>query len=259
MRGKLRKNLALNATVRITPADAGKTALMPDGGAVKWDHPRGCGENKSKNGKKKRTRGSPPRMRGKLGVNQSHCRFPWITPADAGKTMKARLFPPFIRDHPRGCGENLSQSNSGIGESGSPPRMRGKRSVWPMNVPAEGITPADAGKTYTKRETKKVGWDHPRGCGENSARHCQQRVRKGSPPRMRGKPLSASTHHRVYMDHPRGCGENIYAERMTPAQAGSPPRMRGKLFERYILGNWVRITPADAGKTYSDGITVSKS
>ena len=27
--------------------------------------------------------------------------------------------------------------------------------------------------------------------------------------------------------------------------------MRGKLFERYILGNWVRITPADAGKTYS--------
>ena len=25
--------------------------------------------------------------------------------------------------------------------------------------------------------------------------------------------------------------------------------MRGKLFERYILGNWVRITPADAGKT----------
>ena len=30
-------------------------------------------------------------------------------------------------------------------------------------------------------------------------------------------------------DHPRGCGENF--------------------FERYILGNWVRITPADAGKT----------
>ena len=25
--------------------------------------------------------------------------------------------------------------------------------------------------------------------------------------------------------------------------------MRGKLFERYILGNWVRITPAGAGKT----------
>ena len=34
-------------------------------------------------------------------------------------------------------------------------------------------------------------------------------------------------------------------------RVGSPPRMRGKLFERYILGNWVRITPADAGKTYS--------
>ena len=198
-------------------------------------------------------------MRGKPVTKQLWHRRVGITPADAGKTRHAMLAANRRWDHPRGCGENGAIKDSGNRTKGSPPRMRGKRSVWPMNVPAEGITPADAGKTYTKRETKKVGWEHPRGCGENSARHCQQRVRKGSPPRMRGKPLSASTHHRVYMDHPRGCGENIYAERMTPAQAGSPPRMRGKLFERYILGNWVRITPADAGKTYSDGITVSKS
>ena len=32
-------------------------------------------------------------------------------------------------------------------------------------------------------------------------------------------------------------------------ERGSPPQVRGKLFERYILGNWVRITPAGAGKT----------
>ena len=45
MRGKLRKNLALNATVRITPAGAGKTTFMADIAACIWDHPRRCGEN----------------------------------------------------------------------------------------------------------------------------------------------------------------------------------------------------------------------
>ena len=147
MRGKLPSSIASSILYRITPADAGKTALMPDGGAVKWDHPRGCGENKSKNGKKKRTRGSPPRMRGKLGVNQSHCRFPWITPADAGKTMKARLFPPFIRDHPRGCGENRPPSYRRQSVSGSPPRMRGKLCGFSALSCSTRITPADAGKT----------------------------------------------------------------------------------------------------------------
>ena len=50
-------------------------------------------------------------------------------------------------------------------------------------------------------------------------------------------------------DHPRGCGENAIPRTRISAKIGSPPRMRGKLFERYILGNWVGITPADAGKT----------
>ena len=30
---------------RITPADAGKTDWVFDTNEMKWDHPRGCGEN----------------------------------------------------------------------------------------------------------------------------------------------------------------------------------------------------------------------
>ena len=51
------------------------------------------------------------------------------------------------RDHPRRCGENLSQSNSGIGESGSPPQVRGKLLVTDFTPATGGITPAGAGKT----------------------------------------------------------------------------------------------------------------
>ena len=243
----------------ITPAGAGKTKRVCIRRVAIQDHPRGCGENFEAYSTAIQSGGSPPRMRGKLGYSFFNNIGKRITPADAGKTCHKATLASASRDHPRGCGENTSRHVSGKPSLGSPPRMRGKRGNQGQWQPYKRITPADAGKTLCLADECPRRGDHPRGCGENSARHCQQRVRKGSPPRMRGKPLSASTHHRVYMDHPRGCGENIYAERMTPAQAGSPPRMRGKLFERYILGNWVRITPADAGKTYSDGITVSKS
>ena len=91
----------------------------------------------------------------------------------------------------------------------------------------------------------------------------------GSPPQVRGKPRSAKEsaladgitpagagktrlQRRINMlneDHPRRCGENSLLSAVERLIEGSPPQVRGKLFERYILGNWVRITPAGAGKT----------
>ena len=51
--------------VRITPADAGKTAYVNRGWAGTEDHPRGCGENYLAAFQAVREQGSPPRMRGK--------------------------------------------------------------------------------------------------------------------------------------------------------------------------------------------------
>ena len=70
-----------------------------------------------------------------------------ITPADAGKTHKARFNRQRKRDHPRGCGENDGRGRVGIFTPGSPPRMRGKRKDEITKFFEDRITPADAGKT----------------------------------------------------------------------------------------------------------------
>ena len=51
---------------RITPADAGKTGIASIYSKAERDHPRGCGENFGGVEIARLTRGSPPRMRGKL-------------------------------------------------------------------------------------------------------------------------------------------------------------------------------------------------
>ena len=86
MRGKLTYLSICAATVRITPADAGKT-LAAGTVRVEWkDHPRGCGENFPALRFAPSRVGSPPRMRGKPAEAVGKSPAPRITPADAGKT-----------------------------------------------------------------------------------------------------------------------------------------------------------------------------
>ena len=65
-------------------------------------------------------------MRGKPATREKPYREERITPADAGKTLKGILIYGNHWDHPRGCGENLGLEYRVEGETGSPPRMRGK-------------------------------------------------------------------------------------------------------------------------------------
>ena len=51
----------------------------------------------------------------------------------------------------------------------------------------EGITPACAGKTLSRRGTPTEGRDHPRVCGENQEHRSAPASQSGSPPRVRGK------------------------------------------------------------------------
>ena len=107
-------------------------------------------------------------MRGKRkSKRQKHmvCR---ITPADAGKTSRGEREIEITPDHPRGCGENHRRALRGTENAGSPPRMRGKHVIIPNLGTANRITPADAGKTCTRKHIARVNGDHPRGCGENS-------------------------------------------------------------------------------------------
>ena len=188
-------------------------------------------------------------MRGKLLVTDFTPATGGITPADAGKTFCRRLPRADTRDHPRGCGENVTAFDG-----------------QPLEL---GITPADAGKTAVLARHRQGLQDHPRGCGENRVHREHQERIYGSPPRMRGKLWMSIAALIVYgitpadagktcpqslsksssQDHPRGCGENRQKGCGYRRAGGSPPRMRGKLSHIPPNLKTHRITPADAGKT----------
>ena len=135
---------------RITPADAGKTVTRSLPACFRWDHPRGCGENRKHGILHTAFLGSPPRMRGKPMCFFIVCVVGRITPADAGKTWLPRLRYKQLRDHPRGCGENARMKLQSFLKTGSPPRMRGKPYDPSDYSTSQRITPADAGKTAPK-------------------------------------------------------------------------------------------------------------
>ena len=65
-------------------------------------------------------------MRGKAFANTIAVQLPGITPAYAGKRYAHPATIIHEEDHPRLCGEKLSQFYDMIQKRGSPPPMRGK-------------------------------------------------------------------------------------------------------------------------------------
>ena len=187
MRGKGADLSSVTAAARITPACAGKRMVFAGRKSRTWDHPRVCGEKIPLHIRAKVALGSPPRMRGKDGVNDSAQAVTGITPACAGKRDKAGLpFAP-VRDHPRVCGEKTSASSLFNTAAGSPPRVRGKELRVETCFSHDGITPAYAGKRVSRSRAKTGEWDHPRVCGEKTPFSENSFTKSGSPPRMRGK------------------------------------------------------------------------
>ena len=210
MRGKPRAYPGAGCVYGITPADAGKTLLNAIQYALGEDHPRGCGENIPRIAVENPVGGSPPRMRGKLAEKYIPALLRRITPADAGKTSGWREVWQKEWDHPRGCGENVSEQAFPTYSKGSPPRMRGKLNHGSNRKYPKRITPADAGKTLSMNQTRSFPPDHPRGCGENRKNRKNLQEKLGSPPRMRGK-------------HKEGL-IFVSRDRITPADAGKTRR-----------------------------------
>ena len=130
-------------------------------------------------------------MRGKLQLYEQCYSELRITPADAGKTKCKLSQRAYLKDHPRGCGENRDSGCTRQRAGGSPPRMRGKLVRPHTHTMFCGITPADAGKTRILILFKCGKKDLPRGCGENNVLLLRLFCGQGSPPRMRGKLLIA--------------------------------------------------------------------
>ena len=105
MRGKVFGCPALTHKSRITPAYAGKSKCKSQSFAPVQDHPRLCGEKYSTLDRMRRSKGSPPPMRGKVCRNRGKVWLWRITPAYAGKRQSHQGLCPRSRDHPRLCGE----------------------------------------------------------------------------------------------------------------------------------------------------------
>ena len=149
---------------------------------------------------------------------------------------------------PRVCGEKILCFFHGLGLPGSPPHMRGKGPASAGSVFPQRITPAYAGKSFTRQGSLTLDPDHPRVCGEKVVYSVCKEIAPGSPPRVRGKghlTLAVSHMHRINPayagkrsrcswgcthsgDHPRVCGEKSCSRSIIMRRKGSPPRTRGK-------------------------------
>ena len=126
VRGKAKNRCRSCPLTRITPACAGKRTCTATRRCGNGNHPRVCGEKMVSMIPHRRSRGSPPRVRGKVQPLGERGSQAGITPACAGKRRSiGRLSQP-TRDHPRVCGEKSMYDYGNNTAQGSPPRMRRK-------------------------------------------------------------------------------------------------------------------------------------
>ena len=168
MRGKVLCHRVRAGRIGITPAYAGKSARGIFRFGPVRDHPRVCGEKIFCHSVVLRLLGSPPRMRGKVTLEVTYATKPGITPAYAGKSIRATAILRQSRDHPRVCGEKHIGDRTSFRKLGSPPRMRGKALAPAPTIDIMGITPAYAGKRHFPATFVLVQRDHPRVCGEKT-------------------------------------------------------------------------------------------
>ena len=91
----------------ITPACAGKSSALCVCQDRVEDHPRVCGEKQIPKTYISRSRGSPPRVRGKASPYVAIWFSSGITPACAGKSSLPIQRWGHSQDHPRVCGEKV--------------------------------------------------------------------------------------------------------------------------------------------------------
>lgn len=131
-------------------------------------------------------KGSPPRMRGTHIGTRNPELAAGITPAYAGNTVSFLTSNGSPWNHPRVCGEHISNPVGVITMVGPSPRMRGTPKGAATAQGGHEIIPAYAGNTRGQGAWSWWAWDHPRVCGKHGQVHAKPVLRTGSSPRMRG-------------------------------------------------------------------------
>ena len=167
------------------------------------------------------------------------------------------------------CGEHDPFATTLCASLGSSPRVRGTLEGEWDGGGRSGIIPACAGNTSRRTWTSCMTRDHPRVCGEHSARRYCRGKEWGSSPRVRGTrddylgqdehqgiiPACAGNtatpmrHEASPRDHPRVCGEHPRWLRGSIIARGSSPRVRGTPCPLVVQVQRTGIIPACAGNT----------
>ena len=162
---------------------------------------------------------------------------------------------------------------------GSPPLARGTDQQLQVSGRVHRITPACAGNSSSRADTRTVYWDHPRLRGEQQAMLRQYKGWWGSPPLARGTgahlrttrssgritPACAGNSWATYTkcpaawDHPRLRGEQCRCQQVAVKRLGSPPLARGTASRSAARGNMAGITPACAGNRSFIVVSLSSS
>ena len=214
MRGKVGLLLLLRSRSWITPAYAGKSFIVRCSALEVKDHPRICGEKFNALPAELKAKGSPPHMRGKVGLKETQSSASRITPAYAGKRREEHSGQRGEQDHPRICGEK----SQGHGQ----------------RQPSGRITPAYAGKSFDVASFRPRPLDHPRICGEKLMHRGPVLVPLGSPPHMRGKGTSSASTTALFRITPAYAGKRLgtAADRI---DGGDHPRICGEKGGRVIF------------------------
>ena len=94
-------------------------------------------------------------MRGKEKYQVRKAINDGTTPACAGTSAERLQVLAAEEDHPRVCGEKVAHNGYLPGESGSPPRVRGKDINFAIKFIGQRITPACAGKSSCGSFTRR--------------------------------------------------------------------------------------------------------
>ncbi len=101
--------LVIFLVVRVIPAGAGNRPDHRSWPRRQAGHPRGCGEQSSRQVPDIRECGSSPRVRGTVGPPDLAMAHHRVIPAGAGNSTPRKTSKPQSTGHPRGCGEQACQ------------------------------------------------------------------------------------------------------------------------------------------------------
>ncbi len=145
VRGTGRRNAVECLRVRFIPAGAGNSSGRARNTPSLTVHPRGCGEQCTSARRAASRSGSSPRVRGTDYEAQVRHPRPRFIPAGAGNRATPTAAVAAAPVHPRGCGEQSGVAGSGMGRSGSSPRVRGTAGAHGRARAFSRFIPAGAG------------------------------------------------------------------------------------------------------------------